>query len=72
MVPPPLGCAATIAKQADGGFGGAEMDWFEQLTGIDPDASSGTFEAMLATLVGVAIIIAAAYVMRRRRTRTAS
>ena len=48
------------------------MDWFEQLTGIDPDASSGTFEAMLATLVGVAIIIAAAYVMRRRRTRTAS
>ncbi len=47
------------------------MDWFEQLTGIDPDASSGTFEAMLAALVGVAIIMAAAYVMSRRRTRTA-
>ena len=27
------------------------MDWFEQLTGIDPDASSGTFEALLASLV---------------------
>ena len=47
------------------------MDWFEQLTGIDPDAGSGTFEAMLATLVGVAIIVAAAFVMSRRRTRTA-
>ena len=47
------------------------MDWFEQLTGIDPDASSGTFEAMLATLVGVAIIVTAAYVMSRRRPKTA-
>ena len=47
------------------------MDWFEQLTGIDPDASSGTFEAMLATLVGVAIIVAAAFVMSRLRTKTA-
>ena len=47
------------------------MAWFEQLTGIDPDASSGTFEAMLAALVGVAIVLAAAYVMSRRRTRTA-
>ena len=47
------------------------MDWFEQLTGIDPDASSGTFEAMLATLVGVAIIVTAAYVMSRRRTKPA-
>jgi len=47
------------------------MDWFEQLTGIDPDASSGTFEAMLAALVGVAIIVAAAYLMSRRRTPTA-
>ena len=52
-------------------FGGARVDWFEQLTGIDPDASSGTFEATLAALVGVAIIMAAAYVMSRRRTRTA-
>ena len=47
------------------------MDWFEQLTGIDPDAGSGTFEAMLAAAVGVAIIVAAAYVMSRRRTHTA-
>ena len=47
------------------------MNWFEQLTGIDPDASSGTFESMLAALVGVAIIVGAAYVMSRRRTRTA-
>ena len=48
------------------------MDWFEQLTGFDPDASSGTFEAMLAALVGVAIIVAAAYVISRRRARTVS
>lgn len=47
------------------------MDWFEQLTGIDPDARSGTFEAMLATLVGVAIVVIAAYVIRSRHTRTA-
>ena len=47
------------------------MNWFEQLTGIDPDASSGTFEALLATLVGVAIIVAAAHILSRRGTRTA-
>ena len=47
------------------------MNWFEQLTGIDPDASSGTFEALLATLVGVAIMVAAACILSRRRTRTA-
>jgi hypothetical protein len=47
------------------------MDWFEQLTGIDPDASSGTFEALLASLVGIAIIVVAAYVISRRHTRTA-
>ena len=48
------------------------MNWFEQLTGIDPDASSGTFEATLATMVGVAIVLIAAYVIsHRRRTRTA-
>jgi LPXTG-motif cell wall-anchored protein len=47
------------------------MTWFEQLTGLDPDASTGTFEAMLAALVGVAIIVVAAYVIRRRRTSRA-
>jgi LPXTG-motif cell wall-anchored protein len=47
------------------------MDWFEQLTGLDPDASSGTFEAMLATVIGVAIITVAGYVISRRRSRTA-
>ena len=47
------------------------MNWFEQLTGIDPDASNGTFEAMLAALVGVALIVAATYVLSRRRSRTA-
>jgi len=46
------------------------MDWFEQLTGLDPDASSGTFEAMLAAIVGVIIIAAAWYILSRRRTRT--
>jgi LPXTG-motif cell wall-anchored protein len=44
------------------------MDWFEQLTGIDPDASSGTFEAMLAAVVGVLIIAAAWYLLSRRRS----
>jgi LPXTG-motif cell wall-anchored protein len=46
------------------------MPWFEQLTGLDPDASSGTFEAMLAAIVGVVIITAAWYILSRRRTRT--
>lgn len=46
------------------------MNWFEQLTGFDPDASSGTFEAMLASVVGIAIIAAAAFVISRR-TKTA-
>jgi len=46
------------------------MDWFERLTGLDPDASSGTFEAMLAAIVGVIIIAAAWYILSRRRTRT--
>jgi LPXTG-motif cell wall-anchored protein len=43
------------------------MDWFEQLTGLDPDASRGTFEAMLAAVLGVLIIAAAWYVLSRRR-----
>lgn len=42
------------------------MNWFEQLTGIDPDANSGTFEAMIATVVGIAIIAVAAFVLSRR------
>jgi LPXTG-motif cell wall-anchored protein len=46
------------------------MDWFEQLTGLDPDANAGTFEAMLATVVGIAIIAVAAFVISRR-TKTA-
>lgn len=46
------------------------MDWFEQLTGLDPDASTGTFEAMLATVVGIAIVAVAAFVIARR-TKTA-
>jgi len=47
------------------------MNWFEQLTGLDPDANTGTFEAMLAAVIGIAIILVAAYVISRRRTRIA-
>ena len=47
------------------------MEWFEELTGFSPDNGNGTFEAMLAALAGVAIIVAAAYVIQRRRTKTA-
>ena len=43
------------------------MEWFEELTGISPDNGNGTFEAMLAALVGVLIIAAAWYVLSRRR-----
>lgn len=46
------------------------MEWFEELTGISPDNGAGTFEAMLAALVGVAIIVIADYLISRRRTRT--
>jgi len=42
------------------------VNWFEQLTGLDPDANSGTFEAMLATVVGIAVIAIAAFVISRR------
>ncbi|HEY8732597.1 MAG TPA: LPXTG cell wall anchor domain-containing protein [Candidatus Limnocylindria bacterium] len=47
------------------------MNWFEQLTGLDPDANSGTFEAMLAAFVGLMIIAAAWYILSRRKARTA-
>lgn len=47
------------------------MNWFEQLTGLDPDAGSGTFEAMLAALLGVIIVAAARYLISRRKARTA-
>jgi LPXTG-motif cell wall-anchored protein len=46
------------------------MDWFEQLTGLDPDASTGTFEAMVATVIGIAIVAVVAVVLSRR-ARTA-
>jgi|GEM_PF-2111079 len=42
------------------------MEWFEELTGISPDGGSGSFEALLASLVGVGIITAVAVVARRR------
>ena len=47
------------------------MQWFEELTGISADGGNGTFEAMLAAVVGVAIIAIAAYVISRRRTTAA-
>jgi hypothetical protein len=47
------------------------MEWFEELTGISPDSGNGTFEALLAALVGVAVIAIAAYVISRRRTTAA-
>jgi hypothetical protein len=48
-----------------------QMQWFEELTGISPDSGNGTFEAMLAAVIGIAIIAVAAYVIRYRRTRIA-
>ena len=47
------------------------MEWFETLTGLSPDNGNGTFEAMLAAVIGIAIIVIAAYVTSRRRTRIA-
>ena len=47
------------------------MQWFEELTGISPDNGNGTFEAMLAALVGVITIAAAWYVLSRRKARIA-
>ena len=31
------------------------MNWFEQVTGLDPDASTGTFEAMLVAIAAIVI-----------------
>ena len=48
------------------------MEWFEALTGISPDGGTGSFEALLAALAGVAVIATVAVVTRRRagvRTR---
>jgi len=47
------------------------MDWFEELTGLSPDNGNGTFEAMLAAVIGIAIILVAAYVISRRGTKIA-
>ena len=47
------------------------MAWFEQLTGLTPDAGTGTFEATLAAVVGAILVATAAYVISRRRTTTA-
>ena len=44
------------------------MEWFEELTGISPDAGSGSFEALLAALIGVALIATVAVLMGRRAT----
>jgi LPXTG-motif cell wall-anchored protein len=46
------------------------MDWFERLTGLDPDKGTGSFEAMLAAVIGVAIIAAASYILSRRKAST--
>ena len=48
------------------------MEWFEELTGISPDNGNGTFEAMLAAVIGIAIIAIAAYVIGYRRTRSSA
>jgi len=53
------------------GFQEGSVDWIEQLFGISPDGGNGSFEALLASLVGVAIIVVAAAVIARRRSRTA-
>jgi len=48
------------------------VDWFENLSGLNPDAGSGTFELALGALLGgVALLIAArvtnAWIGRRRQ-----
>jgi len=45
------------------------MNWFEELTGLDPDANMGTFEAMLATVIGIAVMAVGAFVFSRRRAK---
>jgi len=45
------------------------MNWFEQLTGLDPDANMGSFEAMLVTAIGIAVIAVGGFVFSRRRAK---
>jgi hypothetical protein len=45
------------------------MDWFERLTGLDPDASDGSFERLLVTAVALAIVVIGSAISLRLRSR---
>ncbi len=45
------------------------MDWFERLTGIDPDGGTGSFESLLVTAAAVAVLAAVTFAIRRARPR---
>ncbi len=45
------------------------MDWFERLTGLDPDGGGGSFESLLVTAAAVAVLAVITFAMRRVRLR---
>jgi hypothetical protein len=43
------------------------MDWFERLTGLDPDGGSGSFELVILISFALLVVLAVRYVQRSRR-----
>lgn len=48
-------------------MGGSNLDWIEQLFGIDPDMGSGSLELLIAG--AVAIVVVGLVAARVRKTR---
>lgn len=47
------------------------MDWFERLTGLNPDGGSGSFEMALVIFIAALILIGTTSYIARRSRRVA-
>ncbi len=48
------------------------MDWFERLTGLDPDVGDGSFERLFATAIALVVVAIGIAVSQRLRSRRPS